>query len=55
MSDRNIDIIPERRELEDGKIGYFYSPHQLEEIRERNDLLLTAEQFLALRGYKGVR
>ena len=47
----SIDTSPEIRELEDGRIGYFYSPQQLEEIRDRQEKQMDYKEFIAKLGH----
>ena len=40
------DLKPSILELEDEKIGYFYTPQQLQAIRDKNDLELNHFEYI---------
>lgn len=44
----NINLSPEVRILADGQIGYFYSIHQLEELKYRKLIAATYEEMKEL-------
>ena len=46
----SIDISPQLIEVEEGKIAYFYSLHQLEEIRHRK---MNKASFEEIKGMLG--